>query len=54
MHVNAIGELCHVLCIFGPFFFEILDGFDTLPKFALPALHFSKFEHCVMCDCQIG
>ena len=38
---------------FWSFFFEILDGFDTLPKFALPALHFSKFEHCVICDCQI-
>ena len=35
------------------FFFEFSDGFGTLPKFALSALHFSKFEHCVICDCQI-
>ena len=35
------------------FFFEFSDGFGTLPRFALPALHFSKFEHCVICDCQI-
>ena len=34
-------------------FFEFSDGFSTLPKFALPALHFGDFEPCMMCHCQI-
>ena len=32
-------------------FFEPSDGFGILPKFALPALHFSNFEHCMTCYC---
>ena len=47
-------SLCNVFFVFLiHFLFEYSDGFGTLPKFALPALHSSKFEHGVMCDCQI-
>ena len=34
-------------------FLKISDDFSTLPKFALPALHFSDFECRVMCYSQI-
>ena len=34
-------------------FIEFSDAYGTWLKFALPALHFSKFEGCVMCYCRI-
>ena len=42
-----------IFFVFLIYFFEFSDGFSTLPKFALPALHFGDFEPCMMCHCQI-
>ena len=49
MHVNAIGEPLEFFFVFLIHFFEFSDGFSTLPKFALSALHFGDFERCVTC-----
>ena len=42
-----------IFFVFFIHFLKISDGFSTLPKFALPALHFGDFEPCMMCHCQI-
>ena len=54
-HVNTIGKPLEIFFFFFEFliyfllyiYFEFSDGFGTLPKFVLPALHFGYFECCV-------
>ena len=52
MYVNAMGEPLESF-VFVIYFIEFSDDFGTLPKFALPALHFSNSECCIMCYCWI-
>ena len=52
MYVNAIGEPLEFF-VFLIYFIKFSDDFGTWLKFALPALHFGKFEGCVTRYCRI-